>query len=51
LQIDVCCDALTDVLAKPFTFTITNVDFDIAGKRVGENSTQLFSCDWPGNDE
>jgi len=27
------------------------VDPDIAGKRVGENNTQLFSRHWPGDDE
>jgi len=27
------------------------VDPDIAGKRVGENNTQLFSWHWPGDDE
>jgi len=27
------------------------VDPDIAGKRVGEDSIQLFTCHWPGDDE
>jgi len=27
------------------------VDPNIAGKRVGENNTQLFSSHWPGDDE
>ena len=27
------------------------MDPDIAGKRVGENNTQLFSWQWPGDDE
>jgi len=27
------------------------VDPDIAGKRVGENNTQLFSSHWLGDDE
>jgi len=27
------------------------VDPDIAGKKVGENNTQLFSRHWPGDDE
>jgi hypothetical protein len=27
------------------------VDSDIAGKRVGENNTQLFPWHWPGHDE
>jgi hypothetical protein len=27
------------------------VDPDIAGKRVGENNTQLFSWHWPGDYE
>jgi len=33
------------------SFTIAYVDADIAGKRVGENNTQLFSWHWPGDDE
>jgi len=35
----------------PFSFTIPYVDPNIAGKRVGENNTQLFTWDWPGDDE
>ena len=45
------CDALNDVLVEPFTFTITYVDSNIAGKRVGEKNTQRFSWHWPGDDE
>ena len=45
------CDALNDFLVEPFSFTIADVDPDIAGKRVGENNTQLFSWHWPGDDE
>jgi len=26
------------------------VDFNLAGRRVGENSTRLFSWHWPGDD-
>jgi hypothetical protein len=47
----VCCDALNDFLVEPFSFTIAYVDPDIARKRVGENNTQLFSWQWPGDDE
>jgi len=45
------CDTLTDFLVKPFTFTITDVDPDIAGKRVRENDMQLVSWHWLGDDE
>jgi len=44
------CDTLTYFLVKPFSFTITYVDPDITGKRVGENDTQLFSRHWPADD-
>jgi len=44
-------DTLTDFLVEPFSFTIAYVDPDIAGIRVGENNTQLFSLHWPGVDE
>jgi hypothetical protein len=37
------CNTLTDILVEPLGFTIRYVDSDIAGNRVGENSTQLFS--------
>jgi len=47
-RIKVCCDAATDFLIEPFSFTIPYVHPDIAGKRVGENNTQLFSWHWPG---
>jgi len=42
---------LNAFLAEPFSFTIAYVDPDIAGKRVGENNTQLFSWHWPADDE
>lgn len=45
------CDPSTDLLVKPFSFTIVYVDPHIAGKRVGENNTQLFRWRWPGDDE
>jgi len=45
------CDASTDFLVEPFSFTIAYVDPNIAGKRVGENNTQLFSWHWPGDDK
>jgi len=45
------CDASNDFLVEPFSFTNGYVDPDIAGKRVGENNTQLFSWHWPGDDE
>jgi len=45
------CNAKNYFLVKPFSFTIAYVDPDIAGKRVGENNTQLFSWHWPGDDE
>jgi len=45
------CDAPTDFLVEPFTFTIAYVDPDLAGKRVGETNAQLFSWHWPGDDE
>jgi len=44
------CDSSNYSLVAPFSFTITYVDPDIAGKRVGENNTQLFSWHWPGDD-
>jgi len=50
-QINVCCDTLTNFLVELFSFTIAYVDPDIAGKRVGENNTQLFSWHWPGDDK
>jgi len=37
------CDASTDFLVETFSFTIAFVDPDTAGKRVGENDTQLYS--------
>jgi hypothetical protein len=47
----VSCDVSKDFLVEPFSFTITYVDPDIAGKRVGENNTQRLSWHWPGDDE
>jgi len=44
-------DSSNDFLVESFSFTIAYVDPDIAGKRVGENNTQLFSWHWPGDDE
>ena len=44
-------NASNNFLVEPFRFTIAYVDPDIAGKRVGENHTQLFSWHWPGDDE
>jgi hypothetical protein len=45
------CNTSNDFLIEPFIFTIAYVDLDIAGKRVGENNTQLFAWHWPGDDE
>jgi hypothetical protein len=45
------CDASKDFIVKQYSFTIAYVDPDIAGKRVGETNTQLFSWHWPGDDE
>jgi len=50
-QIKVRCDTTNDCLVEPFSFTIAYLDPDIAGMRVGENNTQLFSWPWPGDDE
>jgi len=44
-------DASNNFLVEPCSFTITYVDPDIAGKRVGEYNTQLFSWHRPGDDE
>jgi len=51
LLITVSCDALTDFHTEPLIFTIAYVDPDIAGKRVIEHNTQLFSGHWCGDDE
>jgi hypothetical protein len=51
LLINVGCDASNDFLVAPVNFTIAYVDPNIAGKRVGEINTQLFSQDWPGDNE
>jgi len=45
------CDASNDFLVDPLSFPIAYVDPDIAGKRVGENNTQLLTWHWPGDDE
>jgi len=45
------CNTSNDFLVELFSFTIAYVDRNIAGKRVGENNTQLFSWHWPGDDE
>ena len=49
--IKVRCNALPGFLVEPFSVTIAYVDPNIAGKRVGENNTQLFTWHWPGDDE
>jgi len=49
--IKVRCDASNYYHVEPFRLTIVYVDPDIAGKRVGENNTQLFSWHWPGDDK
>lgn len=45
------CEASTNSFDEPFIFTIPYPDPDIAAKRVGENTTLLLSCHWPGGDE
>jgi hypothetical protein len=47
----VLCNVSTDSRIVAFSFTITFVDPDIAGKRVGETNTQLFSWHWSREDE
>jgi hypothetical protein len=42
---------LTDDLHESSSFTIAAVDSNIAGKRMGELNTKLFSWDWPGDYE
>ena len=49
--IKVRCVSANDFLVKPFRFTIAYEDPDIAAQRVGENNTQLFSWQWPGDNE
>jgi len=44
-------DVSTDYIVEPFSFTITYMDPDIAGKSVHENNTQLLWWHWPGDDE
>jgi len=49
--IKVHCYTLTSILIEPFSFTMAYVDPDIAGKRVDEPNTLLFSWHLPGDDE
>jgi len=51
LPLKVYCDASSDFLVEPLSFTLYYVDPDLAGKTVCENITQLFSWHWPGDDE
>ncbi|KAF8544586.1 hypothetical protein BDD12DRAFT_872549 [Trichophaea hybrida] len=51
LPIKARCDASTDYLVQPLSFTIAYMDSNVTGKRMGENNTQLFSSHRPGNDE
>jgi hypothetical protein len=44
-------DGSTDIPVLPFCHPITFVDRDIGWMMVGKNNTQLFSWDWPGDDE
>jgi hypothetical protein len=44
-------DALTTFLVNPCSYTITYLNPDIAGKRVGEYYTSLISWHRPGADE
>jgi hypothetical protein len=46
-----CCDAAINVHVERFSFTIAYIKSDIAGRRVGENYSQLFSWHLPGYDE
>jgi hypothetical protein len=45
------CDISTDFLVESFSFTMAYVDPDVPGKHMSENSTQLFSWYWPGDDQ
>jgi hypothetical protein len=45
------CNASTDFLVKLFSFTITYVDPNTAGNRLGERDSQPFSWYWAGDDE
>jgi len=45
------CDVSAHFVVQPLSFTIACVDPDIAGMRLGETNTQLFSWYWPGDDE
>jgi hypothetical protein len=42
---------LTNFLVKPFRFAVTYLHPAIAGNKVGENNTQLLSCQWPADDD
>jgi hypothetical protein len=42
-QIKVHCNPSINFLVEPFIYAITYVDPDIAGKRVSEYNSQLFS--------
>jgi len=46
-----CSNTLTDFLLEQFSVAIAYVDPDIAGNRVGQIITQLFSLHWPGDDK
>jgi hypothetical protein len=45
------CNNSTDFFVEIFSLTTTNVDPDIAVKRVGEFNPHQFSWHWPGEDE
>ncbi|KAF8538192.1 hypothetical protein BDD12DRAFT_885850 [Trichophaea hybrida] len=41
--IKVYCNILANSLVELYSFTITYIDSHVAGKRVGENNSQLFA--------
>jgi len=45
------CNTSLDFLVERCCVTITYVDSDFAGKRVGGHNTPLFWWHWPGDDE
>jgi len=49
--ITVCGGTQTKFLVQSSSFTISYVESNVAGKRVGERCMQLFSWHWPGDDE
>jgi len=51
VTLKVSCNASTNFVAEPFCFNITDVDPDIAWKRVGEHSTHLFRWHWHRDEE